>query len=206
MSYGSVIDVSNNRPIDHADLKASGAIGLIAKATEGATFKDATYPEHRKIAKAEGKPFGGFVFLHAASAGNEAEFFINYAKPRRGDIQPVVDAEGGGLDGKPTADLAKRALSCLERLEAKGYRPLLYTSAATWKQLVSYEPRLRHYRAWEADYPGRFTRWVPGLAKLRIRLGRGASVVLWQWTSVYGVNGKSYDASRLMVPLDRLLI
>jgi GH25 family lysozyme M1 (1,4-beta-N-acetylmuramidase) len=198
-----VLDVSNNRPITGRDFKASGSVALIAKATEGSTYEDKTLRTHRTIAGVAGKPFGSYLFLHPDSKGSEAGFYLDYARPRKGDIQPIIDAEVTNLGA---TELAKRVQRCARALEAEGYKPILYASSSIWKELVSRNPALKRLRVWEAQYPGRFSRWFPRLAKLRVRLGSGVSVVLWQFTDAYNVNGKLYDASVLLTDIDRLLI
>jgi GH25 family lysozyme M1 (1,4-beta-N-acetylmuramidase) len=200
------IDVSNVNPASERVVRDSGSVALICKATEGDSFRDKTLPAHRKIAKTVGIPFGSYVFLHARSAGDEAAAYLAYAKPKRGDIQPVIDAEGGGLDGASMGDMAARVDACARELETHGYRPILYASSSFWTQLVAERPTLRRLRVWEAQYPGLFSRWLPRFAKLRIRLGRGATVVLWQWTDRDSVDGHGYDDSLLLAPLDSLLI
>jgi GH25 family lysozyme M1 (1,4-beta-N-acetylmuramidase) len=198
-----VLDTSNVNPITLDNLRASKAVALISKATEGTSFKDKWYGDQRRAARAAGVPFGAYVFLHPDSTGDEAKFFFEYARPRVGDIQPIVDAEVTTLG---SAALAKRAYACLRALEARGFDPILYASAGIWTGMIAAEPRLKRYRVWEAQYPGRFARWFPRFAKLRIRLRHGVSVVLWQWTDAYTVNGHRYDASALLARRERILI
>lgn len=198
-----VIDCSNNAPIGLASFKLSGAVALIAKATEGTSFQDQTLGDHRDIARYAKKPFGSYLFLHPDSTGSEADAYLKFARPRRGDIQPIIDAEVTTLG---TVDLAQRAQRCSLALERAGYKPLLYASAGIWTALVAAEPRLKRLRVWEAQYPGRYARWFPRLARLRIRLQHGVSVVMWQWTDSYAVAGRRYDASALLVDIKGLLI
>ena len=198
-----VLDVSNNDTIDQKTFQASGAVALIAKATEGTGFRDNTLGQHRAVARAEGKPFGSYLFLHPNSNGSEAAYYLDYAKPKPGDLQPIIDAEVASL-GVP--ELARRTQSCAKALEAKGYRPLLYASAGIWTGLAAAEPRLKRLRVWEAQYPGRFSRWFPKLAQMRIKLRHGVSVVMWQWTDSYQVAGRHYDASALLTNIDNIRI
>lgn len=198
-----VLDVSNVNPIDRAAVHQSGAVALIAKATEGTSFEDKTLGAHRKVAAQVGIPFGSYLFLHPDSRGSEAAFYLNYARPEAGELQPIIDAEVTTLGA---AELAKRTESCARALEAAGYRPLLYASASIWREMVKVDSRLKRLRVWEADYPGRFTRWFPWLSKLRIRLGTGVSVVLWQWSDAFAVGGRRYDASALLTDVDNIRI
>lgn len=199
-----VIDCSNRNPIDAAHLRSAAPAALICKATEGSSFRDKTLPLHRRLAASARIPFGSYLYLHAGSPGDEAAFYLNYAEPRPGDIQPIIDAEV--IDNAGMGQTAARVQSCALELEANGYKPLLYTYASFWQGLYSHEPELKRLRVWEAGYPGGFTRWVPALERLRIRLGHGASVVMWQWTDKYPVGNRLYDASRLFSELGWLLI
>jgi lysozyme len=199
-----VLDVSNNAPITAERLRASGAVAVYAKATEGATFRDHTLAGHRQAAHAAGVAFGSYLFLHPRSEGNEAHNYLEHARPRAGELQPVIDAEV--LDGGNVAGEAERVARCARALEAEGFRPILYASASFWQGLRAARPSVRHLRVWEADYPGRYARWLPWLAARRIRLGHDADVVMWQWTDRYAVQGHGYDASRLLAPLGSLRI
>lgn len=198
-----VIDSNNHHPINGAQLKLSGAVALIAKATEGTVYRDPTYASQRIAASQAGVPFGGYVYIHWNDPGEQFKFFLEYAAPRKDELQPVVDAE----DPKASMEqLARRAYACLTALEGEGYAPLLYCSSSVWTRLVAIEPRLKRFRVWEAQYPGRFARWFPRLAVLRAKLGRGATVVMWQWTDAYAVGKATFDASRLFVSVDKLRI
>jgi GH25 family lysozyme M1 (1,4-beta-N-acetylmuramidase) len=204
--YGLVIDSSNNDPVTGPELKAAGAVALIAKGTEGDFFQDKTLASQRQAAKQAGVPFGAFLFLHARSQGNEAEYFLSYVKPKRGvEMDPIIDAERGGLDKGTVAELAERADQCARVFEAKGWDPILYADYSTWLAMFAAKPGLNRLRVWEAQYPGRFTRWFPRIARLRLRLLHGASVVLWQWTSTFQIGSRHYDASRAFVPLASLI-
>lgn len=198
-----ILDVSNQNPLRPGDFARSGAVALIAKATEGTDFKDKTLEAHRTAARAARVPFGSYTYIHWNDPGDQHKFYLDYARPKAGDLQPMVDAE----DPKASvAELAKRSYACLMAFKADGYDPILYASADIWKRLIVVEPRLKRFRVWEADYPGRFTRWFPRLAKLRIRLFNGVTVVMWQWTDGLLVNGHAYDASALLTDIANLRI
>ena len=184
-----ILDVSNTNPIDRATLGELGPEALYCKATEGTWFKDATYGGHRQLAKAEGVPFGGYLFLHPRSPGNEAQYFLTYAKPRAGDLQPVIDAEV--RDAATFAQVAARVDSCAKVLEGAGFKPLLYSYTSFLQNLLTAVPDLSRLRVWQAAY-----------TMSRPKVGQGASVVLWQFTD--HLNG--YDASKRFVPLTDLVI
>jgi GH25 family lysozyme M1 (1,4-beta-N-acetylmuramidase) len=192
------LDTSNNNPIGQAALRNSGASLLICKATEGTGFKDDTLWAHRLRAKRAKVRFGSYLFLHARQSGAaQAEFYLGYAKPRPGELV-VIDAEPGGQDGETVGRMAGVADACARQLEHAGHHPILYASSSYWLQLIRAEPTLRRLKVWEAQYPGRFSRWLPRLARLRVRLRHGVTVVLWQFTDSYRVSGRGYDASRIL--------
>lgn len=198
-----ILDVNDWHPIDAGQLAGSGAAAVIAKATQGDRFVAATFAGHRQAAEACRIPFGAYHYIDVNATGDEAEHFLTVAKLRGGDLRPIIDAEDLSR-GLP--ELAYRAARCAYVLERYGLAPIGYGSASTIVAMVQAQPGLARLPWWEAQYPGRFTAWSPRLARLRIRLRHGLSVVMWQWTDRFRVGHASYDASRLMVPLDRLLI
>jgi len=204
MADEMVLDVSSNNTITELQLHRSGAVALIAKATEGTSYQDPTYAEHRAVARSAGVPFGSYVFLHPKSTGDEAAYYLEYAKPKPGDIQPIIDCEVA--DGQPMSAVAARCNACGTALEQAGFAPILYSSASFLRQLHTAEPALKRFRVWEAQYPGNLTSWSPGVRNLREKLNDGSSVVMWQWTATDVVGGGRFDASLLLADLDSLLI
>jgi GH25 family lysozyme M1 (1,4-beta-N-acetylmuramidase) len=197
------LDVSNNAPINRAQAKASGCKMLICKATEGTSFQDKTLADHRAIAQELGLKFGTYVFLHASSKGNQADYYLAYAKPRKGELV-VIDAEPGGQDGVSIETMARRTQACAVDLEGHGHKPILYASSSYWLQLIAAEPDLKRLRVWEAQYPGKFSHWWPLLYRLRVRLRHGVTVVMWQFTDAYAVGEHHYDASLVLTNLAKL--
>lgn len=188
-----IVDVSNTNTIDTVELIASHADALVCKTTEGSGFVDSTYAAHRSIAAHRGIPFGGYLFLHPGSSGNEAEFFLEHAKIRRGDLQPWIDAEV--RDGASFATVAARVDSCAKVLEQHGLQPLLYSYTGFLQGLLDARPALRRLRLVQASYTWR-----------RPRVGRGATVVAWQYTDRLAAGSAHVDASRAFVPLDALKV
>lgn len=188
-----ILDVSNVHPITLADLRRAAPAGLYCKATEGDSFVDATLATHRGYAGRLGIPFGSYLFLHPGSAGDEAGWYLEHARPAAGDLEPMIDAEV--RDGAPFVKIAARVDACARELELHGYRPLLYSYTSFLVELLKARPKLARLRVWQAGYVAR-----------RPVVGNGASVVLWQYTDAYPVGRRTYDASRLYVPLDELRI
>lgn len=198
-----VLDVNDWHPIAAKQLAGAPVAALIAKATEGTSYVASTLEQHRHAARVSGIPFGSYLYLDVASSGDEAAWYLEHARPARGDLRPIIDAEDL-TQGVPA--LAHRAAACAAALEHAGHAPIGYGSASTIVAMCQLEPALARLPWWEAQYPGRFTAWAPGLARLRMRLGYGLTMVMWQWTDRLRLGRSSYDASRLFVPLERLLI
>lgn len=203
------LDTSNNNPATTYQMTVANAAALICKATEwstaGGLFRDPDYFYQRSVARRVGVPFGAYLFMHANVDGAaQARAFLEFAQPRAGDLQPVVDVENA--DGRPWQDIARTLLDCLGELERHGYRPLVYASASWWLSLVAVAPELKRFGVWEAQYPGAIARLVPRLAARRWKLRHGASVKLWQFTDRYNVAGSRFDASLILVRLSTITI
>src|SRR3954471_18906381 len=102
------IDVSHwQGQIGWLQVGAAGYDFAFAKATEGTTYTDPTYGTNRSGAGAAGMKFGAYHFARPAAGSDaaavasgtaQADAFIAYAQPRRGDLLPVLDLEkNGGL-------------------------------------------------------------------------------------------------------------
>lgn len=187
----AMIDLSNNNGAGAASaISAPGVHAVEAKATEGLGFRDGLYPTFRAAASRAHKPFGGYLFLHPSASGKaQADYFIAYARPKAGDLQPVVDDELGS----PCAS-ASSTLAALHELVAHGYSPVLYTSAYWLGQLARCAPALKAFPVWEAEYG-------PVLTRVS-----GFHVIAWQYTDNSGVKGLRIDGSRLLVPVSSLVI
>lgn len=179
-----LIDLSNNNGSRAVvAIAAPGVKAVEAKATEGLHFRDGLYPTFRAAAAKHHRAFGGYLFLHPGENGAaQADYFLAYAKPKPGDIQPVVDSE----TGSPAA-AAPATYSALHELDRRGYQPILYASSSYLAGLVAADPRLKHYWVWQAEY-GPVLHLVPGVR-----------VVAWQFTDRARVGGFSTDGSHLLV-------
>src|SRR5690606_28524476 len=64
------------------------------KATEGSTHRDTKYSDNRTQAKKHGIVSGAYHFFSYTSPGLlQAMHFIRTAKPKKGDLPPVLDVE-----------------------------------------------------------------------------------------------------------------
>ena len=198
VSRAIALDVSNNNPAGLTSVLNSGAVLLICKATEGLWFQDETLAAHRAVAKKLKIRFGSYMFLHGNAGGaNQAKYYVDYARPRPGELV-IVDSEEGGQLGATIEEMAARTHEALVYLKLHGAHPILYASSSYWTQLIRYSPALRTYPVWEAQYPKGISRWFPGLGALRTRLRHGVTTVLWQFSAAYQVGNRKYDASLIL--------
>lgn len=80
--------------MDFAAAKAAGIRFVWHKATESNTYHDVGYPQRRTAVKAAGLRFGGYHFARTnGDAATQAHYFLDYAKPVKGDMLPVLDIE-----------------------------------------------------------------------------------------------------------------
>lgn len=179
-----MIDLSNNNGARAAAAIATPGVQAVeAKATEGLGFRDSVYPTFRAAAAKYHRAFGGYLFLHYNESGKaQADYFLAYAKPKPGDLQPVVDTETGS-----PCSAAPATYAALHELELKGFHPIMYTSAYWLSQLAHCAPELERFRVWEAEY-GPVLNQVAGFHD-----------IAWQFTDRASESGFSVDGSHLMV-------
>ena len=106
-TYAKGVDVSHyNGTIDWLSVVSASYRFAYAKATEGKTLADVTYPLNR-AAKSLGLRFGAYHFARPGGSGDagiasnaiaQADYFVNFAQPLAGELPPVLDMETkGGL-------------------------------------------------------------------------------------------------------------
>ncbi len=131
------VDVSSHDP--PADWSRAAQLGLrfvIARATEGASRKDAAYDLIRREARAAGLAFTAFHYARpdrpAGDAVGEADFFQGVAGIGSGYLVPVLDMEESG--GLGVVRLQAWVTAWLEEVTAKvGVKPMIYTNADFWR-------------------------------------------------------------------------
>jgi GH25 family lysozyme M1 (1,4-beta-N-acetylmuramidase) len=188
------IDVSHwQGQISWVQVGASGYGFAFAKATEGKTFTDATYPLNRSGAGAAGMRVGAYHFARptgtsdaavAASAIAQADYFLAFAQPRRGDLVPVLDLEKSG--GLSSARLTAWTQAWLDQLAARlGVKPVIYASPSFWKTALGDTPifALAGNRLWIAHWTKAGLPILPGAG------WGGLGWTFWQWTDCVRVPG-----------------
>jgi GH25 family lysozyme M1 (1,4-beta-N-acetylmuramidase) len=164
-----------------------------AKATEGTTFTDATYPVNRSGAGAAGMRIGAYHFARptgssdaavAASAIAQADAFVAFAQPRRGDLLPVLDLEKNG--GLSATRLTAWTQAWLGEVFARlGVNPIIYASPSFWKTSAGDTPvfALAGNRLWIAHWTKAGLPTLPGAG------WGGLGWTFWQWTDCSKVPG-----------------
>lgn len=140
--YATGLDVSHwNGSIDWIQVAGAGYTFMFAKATEGTTFTDVTYPVNRAGTQGLGMRVGAYDFARPAGAGDaaitasaiaQADYFVNFAQPAAGDLPPALDLETNG--GLSPADLTLWTQAWLDEVAARtGVHALVYASPNFWK-------------------------------------------------------------------------
>ena len=152
----SGIDISNNNgDVDWERVVTAGVTFAFLKATEGTSFVDQTYERHRAAAKQHGIKVGAYHFARPAKSqpGQQAAFFLEHAKPKAGELRPVLDLEDNG--GLAAADVQRWARGWLDAVErAVGCKPIIYTSPSFWRDRAG-NADFSGYPLWHAQYTKR---------------------------------------------------
>ena len=141
-TYATGLDVSHwNGTIDWIQVAGDGYTFLFAKATEGTTFSDITYPVNRAGTQGLGLRIGAYHFARPAGSSDaaitanaiaQADYFVNFAQPAAGDLPPALDLETNG--GLSPAKLVLWTQSWLDEVTARtGVHALIYASPNFWK-------------------------------------------------------------------------
>ena len=188
----SGIDVSNwQRQIDWVAVAATGNTFVFAKATEGTTFTDLTFPLNRTGSTVLGMRFGAYHMGRpagtsdaavVASAIAQADYFLSVATPLRGELLPVLDVEYDG--GLSVPRLSLWVQTWLNQVVARtGLKPLVYVSPSFWKTKLGDSPVVAAagHRLWIAHWTAAALPILPGRAGVGSagRSGSGATARRW---------------------------
>ncbi len=144
------IDVSLwQKDLDWAALKQAGVTFAFTKATQGTGIVDPYFAKNWPAIKAAGIVRGAYHFFQGAlDPLKQAAFFVQTAKPEKGDLPLVLDVESSG--GLAPAALASSIFSCLQEIERlSGVRPIIYTGPNFWNTSVA----VPSAPAWTGNYP-----------------------------------------------------
>lgn len=188
------IDVSNwQRQIDWLTASASGHAFVYAKATESTSFSDVTFPLNRSGATIASMRFGAYHFARpagssdaaaVASAIEQADRFLAFAQPKRGELLPALDLEVTGR--RPVKRLNIWVGAWLAEVNATlGVKPIVYVSPEFWKTALgdSPVPATSGHPLWIAHWTKAALPILPGAN------WGGMGWSFWQWTSCQRVPG-----------------
>lgn len=179
------VDVSGwQGPVDWAAVKGSGRMFAFAKATEGATFVDRTFPLNRAGMSQAGLVLRGFYHFARPdrnTAAAEAAHFLRTVGPLGPGEVAVLD-----LEVTPGPGIGDWAAEWLARVhQGTGRVPLLYSYQSYLYEIPT--SRLTSYPLWVAAW-GADDGALPATAPKTDRWSRWT---FWQYTSKARVPGVS---------------
>ena len=196
-TYATGLDVSNwNGSIDWIQVAGDGYTFLFAKATEGTTFSDVTYPVNRGATQGLGLRIGAYHFARPSGTGEasitasaiaQADHLVDYAQPAAGDLPPALDLETNG--GLSPANLVRWTQAWLDEVATRtGVHALIYASPNFWKTSLGDTTAF----AGNGD-PLWIAHWTTNPAPLVPASNwDGLGWMFWQWTHCTKVAGLAH--------------
>ena len=145
-----VVDLYHGDSVESfADAKAAGVMGIIHKATTGATGTDDKYQSRRQTAIAAGLLWGAYHWGTAAPIAQQVANFLNLAKPD-GNTLIALDFERMA-DDQMTIDGVRAFSDAI--FQALQRRPVIYSSDLIKTGLgTAVDPFFGSHRLWLAEY------------------------------------------------------
>jgi lysozyme len=186
------IDVSYwDAGIDWPKVRATGQRFVIAKATEGITYKDPTFDDNWFGAKSAGLLRGAYHFFRCnVDAKKQADYFIAYVRSVKddGELPPVLDLETN--DGMAKEKIVPAVKTWLDAVEAAfGKKPIIYSGQYFLQDYLVVAGGgppawAKDYPLWLAQYPNQYA------DGMKPSLPRGwFNYTIWQYTDKGVVNG-----------------
>lgn len=127
------------------------------KATEGLRIRNRYYTADASRARRHQIPVGAYHFFTTAPARRQAEFFLRTARPKVGDLPPMLDVElsDARIRSMGGEEVLFREIMTWMRIvgERCGVRPLLYVSQSFVNRYMDHAPKeLLDYDVWIARY------------------------------------------------------
>jgi GH25 family lysozyme M1 (1,4-beta-N-acetylmuramidase) len=150
-----VVDLSHGDGVtSFADAKAAGLVGVIHKATTGATGRDDAYRDRKQAALDAGLLWGAYHWGTAAPIADQINNFLDWARP---DASTLV-----ALDFEPTVGnqmtLDGARAYCQTILDTLGRRTVIYSGDTLKSGLgTTVDPFFGAHRLWLAQYGNRPT-------------------------------------------------
>jgi len=148
-----VIDIYHgDTVIDFAKTKAFGIVGVIHKASQGASIPDRAYASRRKLALNAGLLWGAYHFLSLEDGAIQADHFLSMADADATTLV-ALDWESVG-NREPSAHLAR---AFLEQIEGKlGRKAKVYSGNVAKEQIKGKDEFFGAHDLWLAQYG---TKW-----------------------------------------------
>jgi lysozyme len=147
-----VIDLSHwNDPVDFTEIRDSGIIGVIHKATEGSSYVDDTYSARKDLARSAGLLWGAYHFMRPGDQEAHARHFVDVV----GEIDIyVADHE----DDDVSIEDLKDWLAEVENLV--GRTPVVYSGHVIKDQIGNgHDQELAKSSLWLAQYTSGTPSW-----------------------------------------------
>ena len=141
-----VVDLSHWEDVlSFEDVRASGVVAVIYKATEGDSYVDPTYAECREEAEKAGLKWGAYHFLRPGDLTAQAKFFLD---------KVGLDLELYCADHEdPGVSISDLKEFLYEVLRQTGKHAVIYSGHVIKEQLGDERDEvLQHFRLWIAHY------------------------------------------------------
>lgn len=166
------IDISShNGQIDFERVAADSVHFVYAKATEGATFKDARFVDNVRRASAAGLKVGAYHFFRFDTPGYmQGLNFLNSVEGRPLDLPLAIDfEEWTNPTNHPREQVRDNLRHMIDYLEKHGWPVIIYTNGNGYRRYIAGEfdqydvwicslvdePGIDDWRLWQGTHNGR---------------------------------------------------
>jgi lysozyme len=187
-AYG--IDVSKYQGNIVSDIiNKDGLSFVICKATEGETYTDPDFANNWEAIRKKNLRRGAYHFYHSDDDPvKQAQFFVQTLQGLANtDISPILDIEGGGINGSiSVVNLQNDLLQFLTQVEQQSKRrPVIYTGLDFANKYLSNSVFTR-YPLWIAEYSGNARPELPQVWKEK-------GYIIWQRSPAYTIDSDTTD-------------
>ena len=140
-------------PADFAMIKATQGRGEGAATRLLSRFTDSKFKRNITSCRCPAGVYHYFTAQDKAKATAEADYFCSIIEPYRSRIKlwAALDVESFYLDGLGKTELTAIVMTALERIESRGFKPMLYTNPNYLR--YRFEPHaFDEYDIWLAHY------------------------------------------------------
>lgn len=146
------IDASHHQgAIDWPRVADAGISFAYLKATEGTTFTDPRFAEHRRAATRAGIDVTGYHYFQLCSDGAaQAQHFLAVLGQQRGDLPPALDLElaGSCADPPPAATLLAEVRAFLAVVDRRSGVPTLVYLYPDFEERYGFADELADHPQW----------------------------------------------------------